>query len=239
MDLANGLGLSVDLDGGDTQAARRKLEFLLGPATVIVASGGAWTDPKSGEIHEKLHMHWRISEPTREPDDHEKLRRARELVAQLVGADPTGKPVQHPYRWAGSWNTKDKPRMARSVAYNNDAEIDLAEALEILEQAASAAGRKAAGISGSADQQAEPALLDSAMQAIPNSGTDVHYADWIRLGYACHRAYGGEDGFDAWETWSKLSDKYDATETEAAWKRITAAIEDSHVSRPISAGTIF
>jgi hypothetical protein len=72
-DLANGLTLSVEIDDGDMQLARKKLEALLGPATIIVASGGDWIDPNTGEVHPKLHLHWRLSEPTRDQDDHEKL----------------------------------------------------------------------------------------------------------------------------------------------------------------------
>jgi hypothetical protein len=77
------------------------------------------------------------------------------------------------------------------------------------------------------------------MEAIPNAGTDVHYNDWVRLGYACFRAFGGDAGFDAWETWSKKSDKFDAAETETVWKRIRAALKASRAPRTIGAGSIF
>src|SRR5690349_3347628 len=49
-DLANGLTLSVDVDQGNTLAIQRRLEGLLGPCTVIVASGSEWTDPTTGEL---------------------------------------------------------------------------------------------------------------------------------------------------------------------------------------------
>ncbi|MGH7103975.1 MAG: hypothetical protein ACREFJ_16440, partial [Acetobacteraceae bacterium] len=77
--LANGLAISVEIDKGNTAEARQKLEGLLGPATVVVASGGTWTDPQTGAASPKLHLHWRLSEPTREPADHAKLKRARHL----------------------------------------------------------------------------------------------------------------------------------------------------------------
>src|SRR5215472_8161248 len=35
----------------------------LGPPTVIVASGGKWTDPATGQIFDKLHLHWRLRTP--------------------------------------------------------------------------------------------------------------------------------------------------------------------------------
>ena len=39
IDLANGLALSVEIDR-DAARARQRLEFLIGPATAVVASGG-------------------------------------------------------------------------------------------------------------------------------------------------------------------------------------------------------
>ena len=54
--LANGLALSVECDA-TPGAARARLEGLLGPATVVVASGGEWIDPASGEVEPKLHLH--------------------------------------------------------------------------------------------------------------------------------------------------------------------------------------
>jgi hypothetical protein len=44
-DLLEGIALSVECDQ-KPQEARRKLEELLGPATLVVESGGKWTDPE-------------------------------------------------------------------------------------------------------------------------------------------------------------------------------------------------
>src|SRR6185437_14211846 len=94
----------------------------------------------TGEVHPKLHLHWRLSEPTRDDEDHAKLRLARDLASRLVGADATGKPVVHPLRWPGSWNQKtDKPRLARIVALT-DAELHLPDALDRVSEAIEAAG---------------------------------------------------------------------------------------------------
>ena len=49
VDLAEGLALSVECDT-DAQEARAKLEALLGPATIVVESGGEWIDPATGEV---------------------------------------------------------------------------------------------------------------------------------------------------------------------------------------------
>src|SRR5262245_34237121 len=62
IDIAAGLALSVECDQ-HPQEARERLEALLGPATLVVASGGKWIDPKTGEVLDKLHLHWRLSAP--------------------------------------------------------------------------------------------------------------------------------------------------------------------------------
>lgn len=237
-DLANGLTLSVEIDDGDTRIARQKLERLLGRATIIVESGGEWVEPVTGEIFPKIHLHWRLSEPTREADDHAKLRQARDLAARLVGADPTGKPVVHPLRWPGSWNRKGKPRLARIVAFNDAAEINLEEALEAVSDAIEVAGMASVDMPVSGPPEAAQGLVASAMAAIPNGGTDVHYDDWIRLGYAVHRATGGT-GYGIWDDWSQKSVKYNATETETTWRRIGRAIVGSTARQTVGAGTIF
>jgi hypothetical protein len=239
IDLANGLALSVEVDEGNTIAASRKLESLLGPATLSVASGGECLDPDTGEVFSKQHLHWRLSESTRSREDHDKLAMARDFAARIVGADPTGKPVVHPLRWPGSWNTKNAPKLARITAENQDAEIHLDEALSALSEAAEKAGLDAAGLGKSGDPEAPVDLLQSAMEAIPNANRDVHYGVWIRLAYACYRSCGGADGFDMWDKWCRKSSKYDAEENEAAWWRVTRAIEKSTAYRKIGPGTIF
>jgi hypothetical protein len=55
-DLANGLVLSVEADQAPA-IARRNLQFVLGPPTLVVASGGRWIDPESGGVEDKLHLH--------------------------------------------------------------------------------------------------------------------------------------------------------------------------------------
>ncbi len=136
--LLNGLALSVECDRKPA-AARLRLEGLLGPATVVVESGGEWVDPETGEVHRKQHLHWRLSEPTRCQEDHQRLKQARVLATVLVGGDASNKPVVHPIRWPGSWHRKGLPRLTR-IAHLTEAEIDLDEALERLLDAAEAAG---------------------------------------------------------------------------------------------------
>lgn len=148
-DLANGLCLSVELDQTPT-AARLKLESLLGPATVVVSSGGEWLEAETGELHDKLHLHWRLNEPTRMRADHLRLKEARAMAAELVGGDRSNKPIVHPIRWPGSWHRKGTPRLARIVTLT-DVELDLSESLERLQEAVAVLPRPAAATSNGAD----------------------------------------------------------------------------------------
>lgn len=138
-DLANGVALSVECDNAPGQA-RAHLEALLGPATVVVASGGSWTDPATGEVECKLHLHWRLTEPTRTPEEHAQLKRARFLAQRVAGADASTIPLVHPLRWPGSWHRKAEPRLCEIIDTAAAAEVDLGETLERLEEAAAARG---------------------------------------------------------------------------------------------------
>jgi hypothetical protein len=52
-DLGNGLMLTVEADQAPA-IARRNLQFVLGPPTVVVASGGHWTDLETGAHGRRL-----------------------------------------------------------------------------------------------------------------------------------------------------------------------------------------
>jgi hypothetical protein len=128
-DLFKGLALSVECDEQADQA-RWRLEEILGPATVIVRSGGVWIDP-DGEPQDKLHLHWRLAKPAM-GDALAKLKQARRLATAVVGGDPTNIPTVHCLRWPGSWHRKGAPRLCEIVSTNPDAEIDLDAALAAL-----------------------------------------------------------------------------------------------------------
>jgi hypothetical protein len=140
-DLAQGLALSVEIDERPTEAVQT-LVTTLGVPTVIMASGGTWTDPTTGEVQKKLHVHYRLAEPTSTPAEHAKLKTARRLAVRLVAADPTTITTVHPLRWAGSWHLKDPahPRLARVGGGDPEAEIGLDEALRLLEEACRRSG---------------------------------------------------------------------------------------------------
>jgi hypothetical protein len=130
-DIAEGFTITVECDE-NPEAARAKLETILGPATTVIRSGGVWSDG-NGVTQDKLHLHWRLAKPAREQDDLVKLKRVREICAGLVGADPTSIPICHPIRWPGSWHRKNQPRLTEIVACDPDIEIDLTDALAKLE----------------------------------------------------------------------------------------------------------
>jgi RecA-family ATPase len=126
-DIALGLVLSVECDQRPMTAGGI-LQGILGPATIIVRSGGIWTDA-NGDLHDKLHLHWRLTKPAKDKDSLAKLKLARDLAARLVGRDPTNKAVCHPIRWPGSLHRKAKPRLCNIAAVDADQEIDLDTAL--------------------------------------------------------------------------------------------------------------
>lgn len=162
--VSEGVALSVDCDQ-TPYAAREKLESLIGPATIIAASGGEWTDPETGELQDKLHLHWRLNEPTQTVGDHSILKQARKLATKLVGGDDTNAPLVHPIRWPGSLHRKGKPRLARIVSINEAAEIDLHDALERLQEAAGALPLQDAAKPASGPQNgAQAARIDTGQQ---------------------------------------------------------------------------
>src|SRR5262245_29015931 len=134
-DLLEAPVLSIELDQ-KPRTALATLEQLLGPATLVVRSGGVWVNPETGEAEDKLHAHWRLKEPAR-ATDITKLKRARRIATELVGGDTTNVPACHPIRWPGSWHRKAKPRMCEIVSTDHlDNEIDLDLALQALEDIA-------------------------------------------------------------------------------------------------------
>ena len=133
-DVLDGPTISVDLDN-NSQRGLALLERVLGPATIVVRSGGTWSNG-NGEGGDKLHAHWRLTHPAR-GDDLVKLKLAREMAAHLVGADPSLAPICHPLRWPGSWHRKAEPKLCQIAVLDADREIDLETAIEVLRRAVS------------------------------------------------------------------------------------------------------
>jgi hypothetical protein len=132
-DLLQAPTLTVECDREPT-AARRKLELLLGPATLVVRSGGVWTNG-NGESEDKLHLHWRWDRLS--SYELEKVKEARSLAQRIVHADASGVPAVHPFRWPGSWHRKQQPpRLCEIIAFNPERELNVDAALELLRAAA-------------------------------------------------------------------------------------------------------
>ncbi len=136
-DLCRGLAIMVELDEQPDQS-RSTLERLLGKPTLVVKSGGTWTDPATGEVQDRCHLYWRLSRPTQGNDD--RLKQCRIWASDLVSSDPTGKPVNHPLRWPGSWHKKGEPRLCQISEINETVEIDIEFAYAALKEAAAKAG---------------------------------------------------------------------------------------------------
>jgi hypothetical protein len=130
-DLCQGLAIMVELDEQPDQS-RQTLEALLGAPTIVVKSGGKWQD------QDRCHAYWRLSRPVTGNDP--RLKQCRTWASDLVSSDPTGKPVNHPLRWPGSWHKKGEPRLCRISEINDAAEIEFESAHTILKQAAMKAG---------------------------------------------------------------------------------------------------
>src|SRR5262245_43761752 len=231
--LAEGVALSVECDS-NASTALKKLTSILGKPTAVVASGGT-SKNEAGRLEAKLHLHWRLVEPTRDAADHERLREARVLAAELVGADKSATSIVHPLRWPGSWHRKtDMPRIAR-LKTNPGSEIELGDALARLREACPVepppAGNGHDRDEEGRDLRAPLPELEAALSVVPNDAT---WDEWNRIGMALWCASNGQ-GFDAFDAWSrKNSRKYDERTTKLRWNHYY----QSPPSR-IGAGTIF
>ena len=214
--ICEGIALSVECDQHAVKA-RQTLEAILGPATLVVASGGQWTNPETGGAEPKLHLHWRVNKPTTRPDEHAMLKEARKLATELVDGDGTNISIVHPIRWPGSWHRKGTPRLANIVA-SSDSEMDLVEAVVRLRDASGAATFARFGFETDSKLRAsDPAAVASALSVIPNDS--LAWNDWNRLGMATWAATdGSEIGREAFAKWSAKASKNDPIATESRWQ---------------------
>ena len=221
--VCNGLVITAEIDA-NPGAGRARLEGVLGPATVVVASGGLWLDPESGELLPKLHLHWRLEKPTRTTVEHDLLKEANQLATVLAGSDPTAVPLVHPLRWAGSWHRKATPRMARIVDGDITREIGLADALNKLRAASKANGHDPAPPKEfAAFAPAELLDITAAIACIPNDDSNVpagsSWEQWNNMGLRISAATGGSDiGLALWLDWSKRSKAFNEAETRVRWR---------------------
>jgi hypothetical protein len=138
-DLLQAPVLSIELDV-DPAKALAKARGLIGPPTIVVASGGEWTDPATGRVHPKLHAHWRLIEPAT-GEDLALVKEVRRRLTALVGGDPSNVPAVHPIRWPGTPHRKNGENWAKIVELNPDAEVELQDVLDLLPTSAAPGGK--------------------------------------------------------------------------------------------------
>jgi hypothetical protein len=205
--------LSVDCDQCPARA-RARLTRLLGDPTVTVASGGEWTNPDTGEVEDKMHLHWRFKKPARTRAELALAREAREIATRIADGDGTGVALVHPFRWPGSWHRKAAPRLAR-IVHSTDNEIDLEEAVAMLRNVADGDDDDPPDGGGNL-KASNPADVAAALEIIPNA--DVDWCAWNIVGMATWASTeGSEEGFEAFATWSAKSAKNDPDATRARW----------------------
>lgn len=220
--------IMVDLDASPL-IGRRSLEELLGPATLVVASGGRWTGP-DGNTEDKLHLYWRLSSPAVDESEKALLRGVRAKAAKLVDADTTAVPLSHPLRWPGSWHTKAEPRLCRIIDGNDAAEIDLADAAARLGVDIDAARQRRHGVrpDGKAfttrREWTAVQLMDAA-QHLPNP--DLDWDQWNTIGMALYdAAHGSDAGLDAFDLFSRKSGRYNEEATVSRYDHYSTSPPD-------------
>ena len=161
----DGLDIALELDERPRQSLDR-IVGLLGPATMVIASGGQWIDPDTSEIEPKLHAHWRLNKPASGEGELELLKDARSYAVDLIAGDVTHKPYVHPIRWPGSWHRKGEPKLCLIVDYNPDREIDLVEAHDILQQAVKSGGNKIDLLAQWGEENSRPLDIDKAFEKL-------------------------------------------------------------------------
>lgn len=135
-DLLAGPAIVAELDQ-DPASGRKRLEDVLGPATLVIESGGRVVVEDMDLTFPKLHLYW-VLDVAAMGAGLPRLKMARRLAAHLGGADPTSITVVHPLRWPGSLHCKDPSalRLCRIVGGQRDRRINLDAALLLLEDAA-------------------------------------------------------------------------------------------------------
>jgi len=217
-DILAGLVLSVECDQHPTQA-RAQLEQTLGPATLVVRSGGQWVNGNAVP-EAKLHLHWRLAMPATSEADLAALKQARELATRLVGGDASNTPVCHPMRWPGSWHRKAEPKLCAIETANPEQEIDLAAALAALREAAG--GNVSDGASEPYSQssyeseEGVPHWFDAAVAALKNN--NLPWDAWNARGMSIWFANNSEQGWNAFDAFSQKSSKYNAQRTRERWQ---------------------
>lgn len=108
----------ADFDTGDALAKLAAAEEVLGPATVVVESGG------STELGPKVHSWWRLDSPTTD------IKRVCEIQAEIAARVGGDKHFGHPaqvIRVPASWHRKGDPKLVRLRTVRPEAAVRLSE----------------------------------------------------------------------------------------------------------------
>lgn len=144
----------VDFDKGDPADSLAKVEALLGPATIVVESGG------KTEHGPKLHAYWKLDEPARGAAI-ETACRAREELAKQFGGDPAFKQAAQVIRIPGSVHFKNGAKLV-TLRTVRDASYSLAEIAGKL-------GVSAAGSSAQPSPSGDYFNFNTAAPALPSN----------------------------------------------------------------------
>ena len=117
----------IDIDAGDIDAIRKYLETYLGPASLVVHSGG-----RTAKGQDKLHLYWRLTEAA-QGDDLEQLRDLRQTIAEKAGGDPSFASLHQPIRVPGTIHGKNGVRTPVRILADTGREYDLVEFAEAAE----------------------------------------------------------------------------------------------------------
>ena len=97
----------IDFDKGAPAANLERVEDLIGPASMVVESGGTADDGSP-----KLHAYWCLSDGADKVDE---ICRIREDLALRFGGDQSFKQAAQVVRLPGSWHRKKAPKPVRMV----------------------------------------------------------------------------------------------------------------------------
>jgi len=115
--------IPCDLDHGDIAAKQAHLELHLGPATMVVLSGGVTADGAA-----KRHLYWRLTEACFDTD-LEKVLTIRKHIVAAVDADDAFERLTQPIRVAGSVHGKNGVRTQVRTEAITAREYDIGELL--------------------------------------------------------------------------------------------------------------
>lgn len=115
----------IDFDKGNPDANLKAVETLIGPATLIIESGGA-TDRGP-----KLHAYWRLTVPATAEDINVACA-VRETLALRFDGDSAFKQAAQVIRIPGSIHFKDQPKAVKLRAVRPAATVELSRVSETL-----------------------------------------------------------------------------------------------------------